>query len=362
LAENRLDEKSRRQLATDATGVLAPYLIPQAPGKKPPTAEQQAQLRLEMQCLQEFYSGHHAEVLEGYRKFVSQILKYRPGLVRGMPKFEHSIYDLSDDDISLTDEAPDRHSLNVLGSTWIMAAEIKSSKWVLKSFNASIGLTVENLDCVGTREQLMDYCLLWWHAEQSNALHAAALRKVLRRVTGDEPCQDFNTQFKQRLKSGGFNNVKDWLVHCIGSDCPELQLQGLFAAMQTTDGDKRLSVAACRLLPGSRVRPDVRATAIDMAVRANSRESLLAICKLLGDTTQVYRREFVPMLQTNYPFDGRALVKATRQGMEGWFKKSPDASKTLGKLAREKLKEVAKRDLGDQEQPWRSWVESRKRS
>jgi hypothetical protein len=359
LAENRLDEKSRRQLATDATGVLAPYLIPQTPGKKPPTPEQQAQLRLSMQCLQEFYSDHHAEVLEGYRKFVAQILKYRPGIVRGMPKFEHSIYDLSNNDISLTDQGQDRHSLNALPTTWIMAAEIKWRKWVLKSFNASIGIGVEDLSCEGTREQLMDYCLLRWHAEQSNAVHAAALRKVLRSVTGDEPCDDFKTQFKQRLHSGGFDNAKDWLVHCIGSDCPQLQLQGLQAAMESRDEDKRLSRAACRLLAGSSVRPDVRASAIDMAVRANSRESLLAVCKLLGDSTPVYKREFVPMLQQDYPFIERAIVKATRQEMERWFKKSPDASKTLGKLAREKLRKVAKRDLGGQEQPWRSWVESR---
>jgi hypothetical protein len=28
------------------------------------------------------------------------------------------------------------------------------------------------------------------------------------------------------------------------------------------------------------------------------------------------------------------------------------------RLAREKLKEVSKKDLGDQEQPWQSWVEA----
>ena len=360
LSRGGLEDKLRRQLIVDATGVLAPYLIPQSAGKKQPTAEEQAQLRLSMQCLQEFYGDHHEEMLEGYRRLVAQILKYKPGLVRGMPKFDYTIYDLGDDDICLTNLGQDRYGLNALGNTWSMTAEIKTTKWVLKSFNASIGLSLEDLNCEGTREQLSDYCLMRWHASRSNAVHVAALRKIIRNVTGSEPCEDFKTQFHQRLRSGGFNAAEDWLAHCLGSDCPELQLQALQGAMETKDEDGRLRKAATRLLGDKQVRSDVRASAIDVAMRSQSKPALLAVCDLLGDSTPVYRQEYMPLLQTNYPFASRATVRAARGEIERWFKKSPDASKTLGQFAHEKLKKIAKRDFGEEPQKWRDWVEKRK--
>ncbi|HTL16794.1 MAG TPA: HEAT repeat domain-containing protein, partial [Patescibacteria group bacterium] len=216
-----------------------------------------------------------------------------------------------------------------------------------------------DLNCEGTREQLLDYCLFRWHAEQSNVLHTIALKKVVQKVTGSEPCSDFKTQFKTRLQSGGFTNANDWMLHCLAGHSPELQVQALQAAMQTKD--EPLIKAACELLLDTNARTDVRAEAIKLAARSATRESLLALCDLLNDSTPAYRREYLPMLQTDYPFADYASVEAGRQELAKWFKKSPEASKTLGQLARKELKTIARRDLGDKPQKWRTWVEEQKK-
>jgi hypothetical protein len=49
-------------------------------------------------------------------------------------------------------------------------------------------------------------------------------------------------------------------------------------------------------------------------------------------------------------------VKTLRPFIEDQMRRSPDASKTVGDLAREKLKKAARRDFGKDAPQWRAWV------
>src|SRR5204862_783811 len=167
-----------------ASGILAPYFLPADFVARSGTAAERRQSKLLLQYLHEFYLAYGPRVIEGYRQLVAQVLKYRPGLLRGMPKFDYEFYDVGDEDISLKQCGQDSYVLNALASSWNMTAQVKRSKWFLKTFSCYLASGLDPMDCQGTREQLTDFCLLRLRAENTNSQHAAVLIKLLARVTG----------------------------------------------------------------------------------------------------------------------------------------------------------------------------------
>ena len=74
--------------------------------------------------------------MQGYKMLVVHVLKYRPGLFRGMPKFEYEIYEIPDENISMVQIEPDRFTLNVLADD--MKIQVESSGWLIKSFGGGV--------------------------------------------------------------------------------------------------------------------------------------------------------------------------------------------------------------------------------
>lgn len=235
-----------------------------------------------------------------------------------------------------------------------LKAEIKSSKWLFKSFNIVIIASATGIDCEGTREQLADCCLLRLRDERTNAMHSEKIKKVLRALTGTEPNGDYKELLQERLERGGFKDETEWMVACILSGIPELSLEGIAAADESHD--ERLCDTICRIVVDRNTRSDVRAAAIELAAKKKDRKSLLALCDVLDDTSPADKTEYMPQFREGYPFSERMAVKTLRPILEDQMKHSPDASKTLGDLAREKLKKAAKRDYAKDAKRWRKWV------
>jgi hypothetical protein len=354
LRNGHYDRQARQKLAIEATGTLVPYLMPVGDLAKDPKDEQQKQMMVAMQYLQCFYLNYRSEIMDGYRNLVAQLLKYHPGPFRGMPNFEHEVYDIADDDIRVSETGRGNYALNVLISQLTLKAEIKSTKWLLKSFNFTIFASATGIDCEGTKEQLADCCLLRLRSEQTNAMHSEKLRKVLWSVTGTEPEGDYSQLLRERLERGGFKDETAWMVDCVLSEIPELALEGINAIGESHD--KRLRDTVCRLIVDQSIRSDVRAAAIESAAKNKDRKLLLALCDVLDDTNLTYKTEYMPQLRAGYPFSERMSVKTLRPFIEDQMKHSPDASKTVGDLAREKLKKAARRDFGKDAPQWRAWV------
>jgi hypothetical protein len=354
LRDGRYDREARQRLAIEATGTLVPYLMPVGDLGKGRDSEQQKQMMLAMQYLQCFYLNYRREIMDGYQKLVAQLMKYHPGPFRGMPDFEHEVYDIADDDIRVTEMGGGTYALNVLVNQLTLKAEIKSSKWLLKSFNLVIFASATGIDCEGTKEQLADCCLLRLRAEQTNAVHLEKIKKVLRAVTGAEPKGDYHELLRERLERGGFKDETEWMVNSILSGIPELAIEGIGAAGDNHDA--RLRDAVCRNVVDRNIRPDVRAAAIELAARNKDKRSLLALCEALDDTSLTSMTEYMPQFREGYPFSERMSVKTLRPIIEDQMKHSPDASKTVGDLAREKLAKATRRDFGKNAPPWRAWV------
>jgi hypothetical protein len=349
------DARQRANLIADATGIMAPYLMPLDELKGMNKSEQQY-MAVGMQFFERFYLQHRMEMLEAYRKFVAHVLNYRPGPLRGMPKFKYEICSFSDDNISFTSRSDELEELHVMLIPVTLEGEVKRSKWLLESFSFSIGSVLIGLDCEGTREQLLDLCLLRFRNDHSSALHSNAFSRVLQVVAGAQPGQGYNELLKARLENGGFKNEAEWLEACIRSPKPELALEAL--SSQSEDRDQSLHKAACEVVADGRVRGDVRALAIDFVMKKKDKQALLALCEAVDDPAPTWKKEYMAALAKDYPFSERSEFKSIRPLIETVVEHQPNASKTISDLANAQLKKATKQDFGKDSGRWRSWIQS----
>ena len=349
MRDGAYNRKTREKLIADASGTLAPYFMSVEDSM---SAQEQKTVALVVPFLHQHYLEHKNEWLEGWRELVRHLLKYRPGLIRNMPKFRFEIATISDDDISLIDRGNGRYSLNVLFNR----ASVEVEKGLLRG-GGGLGISVDGFDCDGTREQLADLCLLRLRGEQSNARHFKEITKVLRVVTETEVKGNYQALREQRLKQGGFKNETDWLVHCMLSSCPELAREATGCARRVKDA--RVRDAACKIISDREVRPDVRAMAINLAGDYNGKTSLLALCNVLDDATPAYRKEYAAIFGEQYPF---TAAKDTLLPLyEEIWQHGSDSKKTIGELAGARLKTATKKDFRNDREAWLKWVETKAR-
>lgn len=234
-----------------------------------------------------------------------------------------------------------------------MNAEVKSSKWLLKSFNCYMGSSLDTMDCEGTLQQISDFCLLRLRSEQTNTQQALALAKVLRAVQGTDTPPRYQDLLQARLQHGGFKDETDWIVSCIRKGTPDLAIGAINAARR--NADERVRNAVCRVLSDPEIRADVRAAAIHWTATAKNQQVFNLLCDLVANQTPAYKREFLPILGKNYAFSDRPVVEAARAVLERQLQNS--AAQTLGDLAQGQLKNLEKKDLGKDPQRWRNWLQ-----
>lgn len=354
LQSGQYSHEARASLISEATGILAPYFLPFDPKRGRLAAQEDKDLTMGLRCLHQFYSLHRLEVLDGYRKLVAEVLKHHPGPFRSMPMFDHQIYKLEEQALSLGENINDSCSLHAFAIAFNVRAGSRPTKWLVKTFGVSMSLGFDPIDCEGTRQQLHDLCLLRLRLQQSNKVYSVETKKVLRAITGATPSESYKGLLDQRLRESGFRDEIEWIANCMSSDCAELALQ----ALAVPDKDPRLRDAACKVLLNQSARGDVRAAAVRFAAGSPNRSALLALCDVLDDSTRISLREYTPQLKQGYPFANKPLVQTLQPYLERQNKQASYPSRTIGALARAQLRKVAKKDYGQDAARWRKWVQA----
>ncbi len=354
LRSGRYDRRTRQDFIMEADAVIAPYLDPTDElGMQNGNPQQQPMLAL----IEYFYLNYHNEIIDGFKKLMAQVLKDRPGLIRGMHGFKYEFYDIADDDIRLTEIRPGTHQLSALGFGITITAQVKRSKWGINSFGGNLACSVFGIQCDGSDEQLADYCLLLiGKSEGENAsylAYAKKLREILSAVSKASATGSFPELLDARLKRGGFDSAMEWIVHCIETGTPALAEEALRADLNYSD---RFRDAACRVVVDPGINPNVRAAAIRVAMKRLDRRSLMAVSSVLGDTTMSDQIEYNAALSKDSPFAEKMVINALRAADKD-FDKPPHAPKPLGALAREQLKQATRRDFGQDVHAWQHWIE-----
>ena len=356
LKSGRYDRRAREQLIIDATGVLVPYLMPREEiGKGKATERQRDELKRGMQYLAYCYLTYPREILDGSRKLVAQIVQHRPGLFRGMPKFEYEAYHIADDDISVA-SVGDTRSLHVLINRLNITLEVKPSKWLVNSFSGGLSATLDRMDCEGSQEQIADYCLLCWRSVGTNDSRSAAVKKVCQAVGGMETGLGFKASIQRRVERGGFKDEIDWITKCIQSPNPELAMEALTATKDSHD--ERIAATISKVIIDRTARPDVRAAAIGLALELRGKASLTAMCEVLDDSSPSWKIEYDWLFNKAYPFSNRTPIRVLQPFIEKFLHDQAKAAKTIGRLAHDGLKKACRKDFWNDAVRWRKWVGS----
>lgn len=355
LETGKYDREARMKLASEATGLLAPYFLAFGEEGKPKSLAQQQQLSGGLRCVQLFYLMHKAEVLQGYRALVAQVLKDRPGLFRSMRPMQCRLYFIDDQDIAVSRQPDGNYTLGALGHWLNLAAGSTSTKWLIKGFGASISLGFDGFCCEGTRDELEDFCLLHLRSRQADLVARGDTQKLLDAVEAPSAGMPWFQAIAHRLKRGGFADEQSWIANCIGSANAKLALTAI-----ATGGrwGPRVRTALCKTITDRQKRGDVRAAAIRAAARVANRDVVRALCVVVDDDTSALSEDPNPVLSENYPFADRPWVQAIRPFVQQQPTHDPKSPKTIGLLARAHLTKLSKRDYGADPAVWCNWADS----
>lgn len=355
LETGKYDRGARMELVSEATGLLAPYFLAFGNEEKPKSSAQQLQFFGALRCVQLFYLMHKAEVLQGYRALVAQVLKDRPGPFRSMRPMQCRLYFIDDQDIEVSREPDGNYTLNALGHWLNLAAGSTSTKWLIKGFGASISIGFDGFHCQGTRDELEDFCLLHLRTRQTDLASQEETQKLLAAIEAPTAGMPWFQAIGHRLKRGGFADEHAWIAHCVVRANARLALTAIAARGHWDHG---VRAAVCQVITDRQARSDVRAAAIRTAAKVANQDVVRALCAVVDDDTTVISEEPNPLLSETYPFADRPWVQVIRPFVQQQPTHDPKSPRTIGLLARTHLTKVSKRDYGADPAGWRNWADS----
>ena len=291
--------------------------------------------------------SHRLAYSRGYRKLAQHILKHKPGLFRKVPKFEFSTYDLADDEFSIIKNNDGLYSLYVLSLTFEVKCESAPfpsimNIWSRFSTNSDVG------GCVGSREEITDYCLLQWRIYHKDDSWAKTWHKILTELTSEEFDLSYQDWLAWRLKQTDYTDEKQWAIALLQSDNPDVIKAAMFSAIMIEP--EQAEEIIWQMMKNPRVRPDVRA----MTMRFyDGRDSLLAWVDILDNKQETQKKEYMRFMDDSYPFSDRFISRREKQY---WKKKLK--SRTLADEALTCLKRHTKQNFGKDKQLWREWIQT----
>jgi len=353
LRQDNYSVQDRRRFMWEASNVFGPLMEDPASGNKPADSNEVKIIqKYAMATLAAFYSAHRTALVEGTRKFVKHLVKYKPGLLKGMPKFEHEIYELNDDEISLILQENGKYLLAVLPARMKFEGEV--SGWLFKHGGFRMYASFQGIDCEGTKEQIIDFCLLQLGSNPEDEAYFRAWQKVLTAVTGAKHGQTHDEWMRWRIANSGWNNEKEWVLGLMRSDNPHLAAAAISSAQEIAG--KKAEHVLCEIIRNNDVRANVRAKAIWTLSEDAGPAAMLALVDMLDDNTPCHSKEDKLHMYESYPFYEHPAVRMMSEMMDNWYTEIAK-SITLGSEAEKKLRELTKKDFGKDGKAWRKWIE-----
>lgn len=354
LRQKEYSMRDRRRFIWKVGGTFGPLVEDPSIRDKPADSnEARIAKKYGMAAFAEFYATHRTALVEGARKFVKHLVKYKPGLFKAMPKFEHEVYELNDDEISLVLQEDGKYLLAVLPARMKIEGEV--SGWLFKHGGFSMFASFQGEDCEGTKEQIIDFCLLQLFGNPEDEAYFKVWQKVLTKVTAAEQRQTHDEWMQCRIEKSGWKNEKEWVLNLMRSENPYLAKAAISSAQEIA-GEEAEEVL-CEIIRNNDIRANVRARAIWALAEDAGPEAMLVLVDMLDDNTLCHSKEDNLHMYESYPFYDHPGVRLMSEMMENWYIEE-GKSITLGSEAEKKLKELTKKDFGKDMKAWRKWIEA----
>jgi hypothetical protein len=305
--------------------------------------------------LYEFYTGHREVLTEAMRQGVKYFLDQKIYPI-GRLKFQHKVFDLNNDNLVFRQKANGLYELHLVQTQISMGFNIR----IFLSMKGGLGMyfNFRPFSCVGTKQEIIDYCLLKWRANQIDNSFSKTWEKVIETVTEQPMANCCRHYIQTRIKDKGFANEQQWILQLAQSPNPDLAEAAIYSMKEIDGGYQAIS----RLIEDRNFRADVRAAAIRRISRYTNKEILTPLVNILDDDTTYYKKEYIYSLDESYPFRDTTLASIWDQ-IEEHYERQYQAKKdaTIADVALEKLKELTGKNFDKDKQAWFDWIDTKNR-
>jgi len=162
---------------------------------------------------------HRLAVIDASRQIIRDLL-HQKSLLLHIPKISCRLYDLADHEIRITEAENGQYHLSVFLRELALEFDIKN--WGGKrTRKLQLTETADN-DCIGTRNQIIDFCLLKWLSQPQIPSYGRSWHKVLLKFTGEDHGPAFSDWLHWHLAQTGLPDQQLWLLSLRQSDHPVL--------------------------------------------------------------------------------------------------------------------------------------------
>jgi hypothetical protein len=312
---------------------------------------------------------YQTEVLETGQALAGHLGRHRKRLFWGIPDFDYERAILHDSYLHIEDGNDNQLLLTAIPLFSSLSVRPPGVlKWPPRLKTAfSIGASWKPKASQGTREELLDICLLGWGRAISEGEPNAYWGKIVARVSGkpEDVSQESREQWLAwRLETEGYDDPNEWTRAHMQSSNPYLAHSAIRSLGQEPKAE--FEPALVRVMTDTTHHPLIRTDAMAKVHRESQPATRQALVHTLDDPTPL--QNLHPKLGKEHPHrDIVAFIKTHRiREMELWSKlqkpakkkkKSPPPPKTVGEAALKRLKDITGKDFKQDKEAWQRWIE-----
>lgn len=363
LDEEEYTIKQQKEFAKQAIEALIPVFI-----VSDDTTEQNNAWRLKWYLdMYELYTEHSEFLIEYSRNIIKQMLEDKPGLFN-MPEFKFNMFLVSDDGLSFIEKQDGQCQLDMIVlKTSDLDFQPKKSLFKRRGMHFP-SMRHKIIDFAGTKDQVIDYCLLQWRKKSTDEFYSQTWGHILSVVAGYEYGETYEDWLQWRLETQVAADEKQWLSNLLEGDD---QRMAYYAGKKMHEKDGRTSKELQAIIKDPNATPDAREQAI-WELNDSNRENMLMLVETLDDETPRVRHNWKPRyMDESYPLANHRAVEKARKNWEKQQEKDPG---TIGDIAESMLAVLANRDpakkndveqivvikhnFGKDAKAWRKWIKA----
>ena len=319
--------------------------------------------------LREMYAQDSSLINQRTRRLVAHVLKHKPSAFRAIAPFTYLGYSINHNTMRLASEDDGRIRLSVL----MPILRFKVRFGVLGKVETLAKVHAIVADVRGTRDELIDYCLLrWWTDSELHMLGARAWHDIVVRIAGRDLGAQRADWLRWRMEETNQDDKKDWVFTCLDSTNPDIATATLF--LTAWFDPKRVEPTLMRIASDRNRPADLRADVIPMIGYRDKKSALGILIDLLDDRTlaptyawtyysqnmhgttvsvDFLLSNWRPLTDPSFPFYDNAFARYARIGIE----EHGPLARRIRDLAHEHLGQLTGANLPRDADAWRKWIE-----
>ncbi|MHC4529395.1 MAG: hypothetical protein ACYS29_16090, partial [Planctomycetota bacterium] len=268
-----------------------------------------------------------------------------------------------EDEFSLFERPDGQYQLDIILIEAHLSYQIRA--FLLRSGCFSFGFGSTIMGFLGSKDQVIDYCLLEWRENLTDKSYSQAWTRILKTITGEDHGATYKGWLQWRLEKQDLPDERQWLLSLVESD--NMRLAGVTRGSLLESDEMKLVEPAggdspnkCTptlrelqaIMRDPNASPDELTGAVWSVDKDMGKEGLLTLVGALDDQRpSATRMEQPRFMDESYPFANHRLVAESRK----WWKKQPKVI-TIADNARMKLKLLTKQNFGEDARAWRKWI------